>query len=136
MTGDNKACCDAKTSCGDKKEDGASSCGAGKGACGTKKCLCGRTFCCCKGILVVALIGALGWFGWQSSAKNAAVCAALVAGDRVPAITAPEAALQEQVDELQEIVVEAAREQKSIAGQYIAHLQFTLASVRAAAKCN
>lgn len=121
-------CCDTKSDCGTK-----GGCG-----CGTKKCLCGKTSCCCRAmcrILAIVLIAGLAWFGWQAHTKTTAVCLTLAAGDKVPAIPAPEASMQSEVNDLQEKVVETAQEQKSIEGQYIAHLQSTLAAVKNAAGC-
>lgn len=138
MTGENdKGCCGGKTSCDDKKTEKEGCCDT-KGSCGTKKCLCGRTHCCCKifcKVFAIALIGGLAWYSWQAQSKIVAVCGALAAADKVPAIAAPEKSMQAEVDELQDKIVESAQEQKTIEGQYIAHLQAALASVRGAAGC-
>lgn len=136
MTGDNNGCCGGKKSCDDQKPE--KSCCDSKGSCGTKKCLCGKTHCACKifcRVFGIVLIAGLAWYSWQAQSALSSVCGALAAADKVPAIAAPEESMQAEVDELQEKVVENAREQNSIEGQYIAHLQAALASVRGAAGC-
>ena len=115
-------CCDTKKSCG---------CGAGNCGCGKGKC-CGKILC---KLIIVAIIAALGWFAWQGQTKADAVCAALVVGANKPAVEAPEADMQAQVDALQDTVVENAEQQKTIEGQYIEHLKSTLDAVAQAAGC-
>lgn len=129
-------CCGGKTSCDDKAEKQAS-CDT-KASCGTKKCLCGKTHCCCKifcRVFAIVLIAGLAWYSWQAQSTITAVCGALAAADKTHAVTAPEESMQAEVDELQDKVVENAQEQNSIEGQYIAHLQATLGTVRGVAGC-
>jgi hypothetical protein len=130
------ACCAAKTACDDKAEK--KSCCDAKAGCGNKKCLCGKTNCACKifcRVFGIVLIAGLAWYSWQMQSTVNAVCGALSAAEKTHAIAAPEESMQAEVDELQEKVVENAREQNSIEGQYIAHLQAALASVRGVAGC-
>lgn len=130
---ENKGCCG-----GAKPEVAAAGCCDTKKSCGTGKCACGKTKCCCKimcKLVAVAIIAALGWFAWQGQTKIDAVCGVLAAAKAVPAVEAPEADMQPQVDALQEKVVENAEQQNTIEGQYIEHLKATLNAVTQSAGC-
>ncbi|MDY0008813.1 MAG: hypothetical protein RBS08_03830 [Bdellovibrionales bacterium] len=116
------ACCDTKGSCG----------------CGNKNCGCGKAKCCGKilcRLIALALFAAVSFFAWTAYSKNVAVCVALAKAEKTPAIVAPEADLQQQVDELQDKIVEIAREEKSIEGQFIEHLQGVVLSAHQAGGC-
>lgn len=133
---ENKSCCGGAPSCGDQKPAGG--CGCGMKNCGCAKTGCATSKCCgkimCK-LVILALIGALGWYAWQAQSKLDTVCAALVASKSVPAVAAPSPDMQPQVDALQEQVVENAEAQNTIEGQYIEHLKATQQAVSQAAGC-
>lgn len=146
---ENKGCCSADA----KKAD--SSCCAAK-----KKCCSASIGNAVGMVLGVVLIGWLGWYTIDLQKRMTTVCIVLADNAVLPALTAPStdaepaeqaevtdeaaeadaetsenAAMQEKVDELKNEVIEAAKQQNTLEGQYIVSLETALRAISQTASC-